>query len=92
VQPTQPFVPPAWTGSILALICLLQFVVSLCIDFHYENKTLLKYYFWIIWYPVFYWVISGLTVFVGVYNVFVLRGGVKVTWESPDRGLQTLKS
>jgi len=91
VQPIQPFIPPAWTGSILALICLLQFVVSLYIDYHYESTTLLKYYFWIIWYPVFYWVISGLSVFMGVYNVFIRKRGVSITWESPDRGLQTLK-
>lgn len=91
-RPTQPFIPPSWTGSILALVCLFQFMASLFIDYHYERKLLLKYYFWIIWYPLFYWIISALTVFFGAFNVFVKKGGVSVTWESPDRGIHTLKS
>ncbi len=90
--PVQPFIPPAWAGSILALVCLVQFLVSFYIDSHYESKKFLKYYFWIIWYPLFYWIISGLTVFVGVYNVFIKRGGVSSRWASPDRGLHTLRS
>ncbi len=90
--PYQPFIPPGWSGSILALVCLLQSAASLYIDHHYENKTLLKYYFWIIWYPLFYWVISGATIFIGVFNVFVKKGGVSSRWKSPDRGLHTLKS
>ena len=89
-----PFIPviPRWTGSVLALVCLIQIMISLFIDFHYENRSLLRYYFWAIWYPFFYWMISAASVIVGVYNVFIRRsGGVSVTWESPDRGLQTLK-
>lgn len=92
LPPHQPFIPPAWTGSILALVCLVQFMASFYIDAHYETKKFLKYYFWIIWYPLFYWIISGLTVFVGMYNVFVRRGGVSSRWVSPDRGLHTLRS
>lgn len=92
-RPTQPFIPPAWTGSILAFVCLLQFIVSFYIDSHYEKKGLLwKYYFWVIWYPFFYWFISALTVFVGVINVFIKKGGVSTKWTSPDRGLHTQKS
>ena len=87
----QPFIPPAWTGSILALVCLIQFVVSLYIDSHYESESLLKYYYWVIWYPLFYWAISALTVFVGVINVFFIKKGVTVKWESPDRGLRARK-
>lgn len=92
LPPHQPFIPPGWAGSILALVCLLQFLASFYIDHHYEGKALFKYYFWVIWYPLFYWIISGLTVFVGMHNVFVKRGGVTSRWESPDRGLHTLKS
>ncbi len=90
-EPKQPFIPPGWAGSILALVCLIQFMASLYIDSHYEKKTLLKYYFWIIWYPLFYWIISGMTVFVGVFNVFIRKGGVSSRWESPDRGIHTLR-
>ncbi|MBU0758953.1 MAG: poly-beta-1,6 N-acetyl-D-glucosamine synthase [Candidatus Omnitrophica bacterium] len=91
IEPTQPFIPPVWTGSILALVCLLQSVVSFSIDYHYENKTFFKYYFWIIWYPFFYWLINAAGMIMGVFNVFIRRKGVSVKWESPDRGLHTIK-
>jgi len=89
--PIQPFIPPAWTGSILALMCLIQFFVSLYIDSHYEKKTLLKYSFWVIWYPFFYWAISGAAAIAGTFNVFIRKGGVSVKWQSPDRGLRPQK-
>jgi len=92
VAPKQPFIPPAWTGSILALMCLLQSFVSLYIDSHYEKGTLLRYYYWVIWYPFFYWLISAVAIFFGVFNVFVKRARkVTVTWQSPDRGLKSKK-
>ncbi len=90
-NPIQPFIPPAWTGSILALTCLLQFMTSLYIDYHYENKSLLKYYFWVIWYPLFYWILSAMAVFAGMFNVFIKRGGVSERWKSPDRGIHIQK-
>ncbi|MFH1282653.1 MAG: poly-beta-1,6-N-acetyl-D-glucosamine synthase [bacterium] len=89
IPPTRPFIPPAWTGSILALICLIQFMTSLFIDSHYEKKSLIKYYFWVIWYPVFYWIINAVAVYAALFNIFVRKGGVKTTWKSPDRGLRT---
>lgn len=88
--PLLPIVP-RWTGAILAFLCLLQVIVSLFIDFQYESRSSIKYYFWAIWYPFFYWLISALAVVIGVYNVFVRRSGVSITWKSPDRGLHTLK-
>jgi biofilm PGA synthesis N-glycosyltransferase PgaC len=92
VLPGQPFLPPPWAGSVLALVCLLQFSISFFIDSHYETKDFLKYYFWIIWYPLFYWLLNAFAVYVGVYNVFIRRGGVSAVWKSPDRGLHTIKS
>lgn len=90
VPPTQPFIPPAWTGSILAFTCLIQFMASLYIDHHYEKITLMKYYFWVIWYPLFYWMISALAIFFAVFNT-LRKKRVKVRWESPDRGIHKLK-
>lgn len=89
-----PLIPviPRWSGAILALLCLIQVIVSLFIDFHYESRSSVKYYFWAIWYPFFYWFISALSVIVGVYNVFIRRSRGVVTWKSPDRGLHTLRS
>lgn len=91
-KPAQPFIPPAWAGSILALMCLCQSLASLYIDSHYEKKSLLRYYFWVIWYPFLYWFISGAAVFAGFINVFIRKRGVSVKWVSPDRGIHTLLS
>ena len=83
---------PKKTGSILALVCLFQFVVSISIDSRYEEKSSLKSYFWAVWYPFAYWIISAVASIVGVYNIFIRKsGGVSATWKSPDRGLHTLK-
>ena len=83
---------PRKTGSILTLVCLFQFVVSIAIDSRYEEKSSYKYYFWAVWYPFAYWIISAVAAIVGVYNMFIRKsGGVSVTWKSPDRGLHTLK-
>jgi poly-beta-1,6-N-acetyl-D-glucosamine synthase len=82
---------PKWEGSILALTCLFQFVVSLLLDRQYEDKSLLKYYFWVIWYALFYWVLCSLAVIASLYKM-IFQSKVTVTWKSPDRGLHTLKS
>lgn len=91
--PVFPFAPfiPQWKGSILALTCLFQFVVSLLLDHRYEGRSFIKYYFWVIWYALLYWFICALAVIVSVYNVFIKKAGVTVTWKSPDRGLHTLQ-
>jgi biofilm PGA synthesis N-glycosyltransferase PgaC len=82
---------PRNVGSILALVCLIQFLVSVSIDKRYEAKSSFKYYFWTVWYPFIYWMISAVAIIVGVYNVFIRRKGITVTWQSPDRGIHTLK-
>lgn len=83
---------PHTTGSILALVCLIQFLVSISIDMRYERRSSLKYYFWAVWYPFLYWVISAVAIIVGFFNVFIRRKGVTVTWQSPDRGLHSIRS
>jgi poly-beta-1,6-N-acetyl-D-glucosamine synthase len=89
--PTNPLYPRFY-GAVLGVACLMEFLVSFLIDLRYEGKKFFKYYFWIIWYPFAYWMISALTAMVGSYNALVRRSGEPITWKSPDRGLQTLKS
>ncbi len=48
---------PQWHGVILALVCLMQFASSLIIDRRYETQ-IGRNYFWVIWYPMAYWLIS----------------------------------
>jgi phenylpropionate dioxygenase-like ring-hydroxylating dioxygenase large terminal subunit len=57
-----------------------------------ENKAFAKYYFFVIWYPVGYWILSSLAAIKGVYNYTFQSKEVTVRWKSPDRGLHTLKS
>jgi len=82
---------PRWYGAILGLACLLEFLTSFIIDYRYEKRALSRYYFFVIWYPAGYWILSSLAAIKGFFNVAVGRG-VTVKWKSPDRGIHTLKS
>jgi len=83
-----PPIPPLWTGAVLAFTCLVQFVVSLCVDHRYE-KNILKYLFWVIWYPFVYWLINALTIFVALPKCIMEGRSGPARWESPDRGIDT---
>jgi len=77
---------PGWNGVLLGITCLLQFALSLILDSRYE-KGIFKNYFWIIWYPLVYWLINVLTMVVAVPKT-VLSSRQRARWISPDRGLQ----
>ena len=85
-----PPIPPRWTGSILALTCMIQFSVSMYVDNSYEKKFF-KYLFWVIWYPFIYWMINALTIVVAVPKALFKKKGIKAVWKSPDRGFDKLK-
>ena len=80
---------PGWTGVLLGFTCLLQFAVSLIIDSKYE-PTLMKYYYWMIWYPIVYWIISAATVIVAVPKALLKPKSKRARWISPDRGIHEL--
>ena len=75
---------PKWHGAVLAMVCLLQFAISLVIDRRYERK-LGRVYYWMIWYPIAYWLISLTTTIVAVPKTLFRKRGLAV-WSSPDRG------
>ncbi|APW36911.1 poly-beta-1,6 N-acetyl-D-glucosamine synthase [Rhodoferax koreense] len=77
---------PGWNGMVIGTTCLLQFAVSMFLDAKYE-KGLGRYYYWMIWYPLAYWMLSVFTTLVAIPKV-ILRGKKRATWVSPDRGLQ----
>jgi biofilm PGA synthesis N-glycosyltransferase PgaC len=81
---------PQWYGMVLCLVCLLEFIVSFAIDSKYEKK-IMKYYFWVVWYPLVYWFMMAITTLKAIYIV-LLKRKESATWMSPDRGLHTLKS
>ncbi|MGO4775644.1 poly-beta-1,6 N-acetyl-D-glucosamine synthase, partial [Lysobacter sp. 2RAB21] len=78
---------PSWHGVILALICLLQFAASIIIDRRYETGVGRNYY-WMIWYPMAYWLLSFATTVTAVPKALLKRRGTRATWVSPDRGLR----
>ncbi len=82
-----PDLLPAFWGIVLGTTCLLQFSVSLWIDSRYE-ENLAKYYFWVIWYFLVYWMINVATSVVGFPKAFMKKRGQRATWVSPDRGVR----
>jgi biofilm PGA synthesis N-glycosyltransferase PgaC len=77
---------PGWNGVILGLTCLLQFAISMKMDARFE-EGLGRYYYWMIWYPIAYWIINVLTTVVAVPQAIFGRRQRRGTWTSPDRGL-----
>jgi poly-beta-1,6-N-acetyl-D-glucosamine synthase len=77
---------PGWYGVILSALCIVQFVVSLMIDRRYEEQ-IGRQFFWIIWYPLVFWMIGMLTTCVALPKVLARRTRTRAVWESPDRGI-----
>jgi biofilm PGA synthesis N-glycosyltransferase PgaC len=80
-------IPPGWSGVLLGTMCLIQFAVSLTIDSRYEKK-LGRVYYWLIWYPMVYWIIQVLTSIVALPRALMRPRGRRGLWTSPDRGLR----
>jgi biofilm PGA synthesis N-glycosyltransferase PgaC len=80
-------IPPGWSGIILGTICLLQFAISITVDGRYDRR-LGRVYYWLIWYPMVYWVIQVVTTVVAVPRALTRKKGSRGTWTSPDRGMR----
>ncbi len=78
---------PSWSGVLLGVTCLLQFALSLIIDSRYE-KDIAKTYYWMVWYPMLYWLINVLTTAVGFVKAIMKKRHARAIWVSPDRGLR----
>jgi poly-beta-1,6-N-acetyl-D-glucosamine synthase len=78
---------PGWTGVVLGATCLIQFGISLAIDSRYET-SLGRYYYWMIWYPMMYWMIHSASTIVAVPQALKKRRGERAIWVSPDRGIR----
>lgn len=79
-----PF-PPRWAGSVLALVCLMQFCASLFMDRKYE-PSMAKYLFWVIWYPFLYWMITSITAIFATPKALFSEKKQNVVWDNSDRG------
>lgn len=81
---------PRWTSMLLSITCLIQFAVSLYIDAHYERRTggMSRYYYWMIWYPIVYWMINVGTTVSGFIKAVRKKRGQRAVWITHDRGLR----
>ncbi|MDX8411106.1 MAG: poly-beta-1,6-N-acetyl-D-glucosamine synthase [Mariprofundaceae bacterium] len=80
-----PPLPPMWTGSVLAMACLLLFFVGLILEADYD-KQMPKYLFWVIWYPFIYWIVNVATAPLAVPKAIFNKNRSGI-WTSPDRGI-----
>lgn len=78
---------PGWSGVLIGLTCLAQFALSLAIDSRYE-RGIGRIYYWMIWYPIIYWVINVSTTVYSLPMAIFKPKGKRAVWESPDRGIQ----
>ena len=78
---------PEWWGFVLALTYLAQALVSHTLDRRYEHD-MLKSMFWVIWYPLAFWLIAMATTVVAVPKVILKGRQQQGTWTSPDRGFR----
>lgn len=78
---------PRWHGLVLAVVCMMQFATSLLIERRYE-RGLARHFYWVIWYPLAFWVIGMLTAVVAVPRTLAARRGQRAHWISPDRGVR----
>lgn len=86
-----PTLIPGWTGVVLAVTCLAQFLIGLYIDSYYDRRGLLRFIFWAIWYPAIYWVINALTTVVAVPKGIREYGRTRyAVWKSPVRRMRDL--
>ncbi len=76
---------PGWTGVILAMVCLAQLAAGLIIDSRFE-RGIFRMFYWLIWYPLIYWLLNALVTVVGFPRALLKRKGTPAIWESPDRG------
>ncbi len=81
---------PRWTSMILCVTCLMQFAVSLSIDSRYErqNGGSAQHYYWMIWYPIVYWLINVGTTVNGCIKALRKKRGQRAVWVTVDRGLR----
>jgi biofilm PGA synthesis N-glycosyltransferase PgaC len=77
---------PGQAGMLLAVHYLLQALVALALDRRYEHG-IMRALFWVIWYPLAFWVLQAATAVVGLPSA-LLRLRRDGRWTSPDRGFR----
>ena len=78
---------PEWWGLTLAITYISQALVASVIEHRYEPH-MLRTLFWIIWYPMAFWMVSTATAVVALPRALLMPRSERTTWVSPDRGLR----
>lgn len=78
---------PRWHGMVLGGTCMLQFMISKMMDSQYDAK-LGKNYYWMVWYPLVYWLLNVCTTIVAFPQAVFRKKGKRARWVSPDRGVR----
>lgn len=78
---------PQGASVLLGATCLLQFAASKWLDSRYDHG-LGRNYYWMIWYPLVFWVINIATTVTAFPKVLLRREGKRARWVSPDRGVR----
>ena len=78
---------PQWWGVLLAVTYLLQSAVSVQLDRRFEDN-MLDSLFWVIWYPLVFWMLQATAAVIGLPRALARRRGALGTWVSPDRGIR----
>ena len=78
---------PEWWGLTLTITYLAQALVSHLVERRYE-PDILKSLFWMIWYPIAFWMLGMATTVVALPRALFRPRQERTTWVSPDRGLR----
>lgn len=77
---------PQWSSVLIGSTCLLQFAIAKWMDGHYDSG-LGRNYYWMIWYPLVFWLINSAATIVGFPRAARMGAGKRARWVSPDRGV-----
>ena len=75
-----------WSGVMVGTTCLIQIAISLALDSRYD-KGQLRGFYWMIWYPLAYWMFNMVTTIVAVPRALARKTEKRARWISPDRGI-----
>ncbi len=78
---------PEWYGMTLCMTYLLQALLSTSLESRFE-PNLRRSLFWIIWYPVAFWMLTTLTAAIAMPRAALRGRKGRTTWVSPDRGIR----
>lgn len=85
------YLPYLWKSQFLSVICMLQFTAAILLERQYD-KEIMRNMIVAAWYPLFYWILSGLVAVCALPSTIKSRGNKLATWSSPDRGIGTADS